>query len=79
MPKKRTIPLSLTNLSSKKQRLYQTILLLQSHSRFNRNEMANLLAKELNIDKATAYSYLRELKETVINCLANYRDEQCKI
>jgi hypothetical protein len=63
MPDPPNTPLSLSDKTPKQQRLDRTKAILRSHPNLTRSEIVGVIAQELQVDRATAYSYLRELKE----------------
>lgn len=65
MSTKQNVFLALSDLSAKEQRLQRALTLLRSHPTLDRHGIATLIAKELNVDRTTAYAYLRELRQSL--------------
>jgi hypothetical protein len=55
-------PLSLSSKSTKQQRLSRAEIILLSQPHLTKREVVRLISRELLIDRATAYAYVREIK-----------------
>ena len=56
-------PLSLSGNSPKQQRLSRARAIIRSQPNLTKRDIVRLIAQELSVDRATAYAYIREIKQ----------------